>query len=60
MGGGGGITGVDYIGEVAKPDEVTAGYFTGSLSTIKLRRGTLCGSQQIRVYHRRHGVVYPS
>jgi hypothetical protein len=31
MAGGGGITGVDYIGEVAKPDEVTAGYFTGSL-----------------------------
>ena len=31
MGGGGGITGVNYIGEVAKPDGLTAGYFTGSL-----------------------------
>ena len=31
MGGGGGITGVNYIGEVAKPDGLTAGYLTGSL-----------------------------
>jgi tripartite-type tricarboxylate transporter receptor subunit TctC len=31
MGGGGGITGVNYVGEVAKPDGLTAGYFTGSL-----------------------------
>ena len=31
MGGGGGITGVNYIGEVAKADGLTAGYFTGSL-----------------------------
>ncbi len=31
MGGGGGITGVNFIGEVAKPDGFTAGYFTGSL-----------------------------
>ena len=31
MGGGGGITGVNYIGEVAKPDGLTAGYFTGSV-----------------------------
>jgi tripartite-type tricarboxylate transporter receptor subunit TctC len=31
MGGGGGITGVNYLGEVAKPDGLTAGYFTGSL-----------------------------
>lgn len=31
MGGGGGITGVNYLGEVAKPDGLTAGYITGSL-----------------------------
>ncbi|MGH7874996.1 MAG: hypothetical protein ACREQO_22605 [Candidatus Binatia bacterium] len=31
MGGGGGLTAVNYIGEVAKPDGMTAGYFTGSL-----------------------------
>ena len=29
MGGGGGITGVNYIGEVAKPDGLTAGLFHG-------------------------------
>lgn len=31
MGGGGGLIAVNYIGEVAKPDGYTAGYFTGSL-----------------------------
>ena len=31
MGGGGGLTAVNYIGEVAKPDGFTAAYFTGSL-----------------------------
>lgn len=31
MGGGAGITGVNFLGEVAKPDGLTAGYFTGSL-----------------------------
>ena len=31
MGGGGGITATNYIGEVAKPDGYTAAYFTGSL-----------------------------
>jgi tripartite-type tricarboxylate transporter receptor subunit TctC len=31
MGGGGGLTAVNYIGEVAKPDGLTAAYFTGSL-----------------------------
>jgi len=31
MGGGAGIIGVNFIGEVAKPDGFTAGYFTGSL-----------------------------
>src|SRR5262249_22426260 len=30
-GGGGGLTAVNYLGEVAKPDGLTAGYFTGSL-----------------------------
>src|ERR1041384_673375 len=31
MGGGGGLTAVNYIGEVVKPDGLTAAYFTGSL-----------------------------
>src|SRR6266850_1030277 len=31
MGGGGGLTAVNYIGEVAKPDGLTVAYFTGSL-----------------------------
>jgi tripartite-type tricarboxylate transporter receptor subunit TctC len=31
MGGGGGLIGVNYIGEVAKPDGLTAAYFTGAL-----------------------------
>jgi tripartite-type tricarboxylate transporter receptor subunit TctC len=31
MGGGGGLTAVNYMGEVAKPDGFTAAYFTGSL-----------------------------
>src|SRR5262245_62257442 len=31
MGGGGGLTAVNYIGEVAKPDGLTAGYLTGGL-----------------------------
>lgn len=31
MGGGGGLTAVNYIGEVAKADGLTAAYFTGSL-----------------------------
>ena len=31
MGGGGGLIAVNYMGEVAKPDGLTAAYFTGSL-----------------------------
>jgi tripartite-type tricarboxylate transporter receptor subunit TctC len=31
MGGGGGLTAVNYLGEVAKPDGFTAAYFTGAL-----------------------------
>jgi putative tricarboxylic transport membrane protein len=31
MGGGGGLTAANYVGEVAKPDGFTAAYFTGSL-----------------------------
>jgi tripartite-type tricarboxylate transporter receptor subunit TctC len=31
MGGGGGLIAANYIGEVAKPDGLTAAYFTGSL-----------------------------
>jgi tripartite-type tricarboxylate transporter receptor subunit TctC len=31
MGGGGGLTAANYLGEVVKPDGLTAAYFTGSL-----------------------------
>jgi tripartite-type tricarboxylate transporter receptor subunit TctC len=31
MGGGGGVTAINYMGEVAKRDGFSAGYFTGSL-----------------------------
>ncbi|HXG49848.1 MAG TPA: hypothetical protein VNN77_00380 [candidate division Zixibacteria bacterium] len=37
MGGGGGVTAVNYLGEVAKPDGLTAGYFTGSLFHYQIR-----------------------
>ena len=37
MGGGGGITAANFIGEVAKPDGLTAAYFTGSLFHQQLK-----------------------
>lgn len=37
MGGGGGVTAVNFLGEVAKPDGLTAGYFTGSLFHHQLK-----------------------
>lgn len=37
MGGGGGITAANFIGEVAKPDGFTAAYFTGSLFHQQLK-----------------------
>jgi tripartite-type tricarboxylate transporter receptor subunit TctC len=37
MGGAGGITATNYIGEVAKPDGFTAAYFTGSLFHQQLK-----------------------
>jgi tripartite-type tricarboxylate transporter receptor subunit TctC len=37
MGGGGGLTAVNYLGEVVKPDGYTAAYFTGSLFQHQLR-----------------------
>ena len=37
MGGAGGITATNYIGEIAKPDGLTAAYFTGSLFHQQLK-----------------------
>jgi len=37
MSGGGGITAANFIGEVAKPDGLTAAYFTGSLFHQQLK-----------------------
>ena len=40
MAGAGGITATNYLGEVAKPDGLTVGYFTGSLFHFQLKEGT--------------------
>jgi len=41
MGGGGGVTAINYMGEVAKRDGFSAGYFTGSLFHHQTREPTL-------------------
>ena len=41
MGGGGGVTAINYLGEVAKRDGFTAGYFTGSLFHHQVREPAL-------------------
>lgn len=41
MGGGGGLTAANYIGEVAKPDGMTAAYFTGSLFQQQIKDAAL-------------------
>ena len=41
MGGGGGVTAINYIGEVAKRDGITAAYFTGSLFHYQTKEPTL-------------------
>jgi len=41
MGGAGGVTGVNFMGEVAKPDGLTAGYFTGSLFHQQIKEPSL-------------------
>ena len=40
-GGGGGVTAINYIGEVAKRDGLTAAYFTGSLFHHQTKEPTL-------------------
>jgi tripartite-type tricarboxylate transporter receptor subunit TctC len=40
MGGGGGVTATNFLGEVAKPDGLTLGYFTGALFRFQLKEGT--------------------
>jgi tripartite-type tricarboxylate transporter receptor subunit TctC len=40
MGGGGGVSATNYLGEVAKPDGLTVGYFTGALFRFQLKEGT--------------------
>jgi len=41
MGGGGGVTAINYVGEVAKRDGFTAAYFTGSLFHHQTKEPTL-------------------
>ena len=41
MGGGGGLTAVNYIGEAAKADGYTAAYFTGSLFPHQIKDSAL-------------------
>lgn len=41
MAGAGGLIGVNYLGEVAKPDGLTLGYFTGPLFHQQLRNPAL-------------------
>jgi tripartite-type tricarboxylate transporter receptor subunit TctC len=40
MGGGGGVTATNYLGEVSKADGLTLGYFTGALFRFQLKEGT--------------------
>lgn len=40
MGGGGGVSATNYLGEVAKPDGLILGYFTGALFRFQLKEGT--------------------
>ena len=41
MGGGGGLTAVNYVGEVAKADGYTAAYFTGALFQHQIKDAAL-------------------
>ena len=41
MAGAGGVTAVNFMGEVAKPDGLTAGYFTGSLFHQQIKEPSL-------------------
>ena len=41
MAGAGGVTGINFLGEVAKPDGLTIGYFTGPYSHQMMKTPTL-------------------
>ena len=41
MSGGGGVTGINYLGERAKPDGLTLGYFTGPYNHQMMKSSTL-------------------
>jgi len=41
MSGGGGVTGINFLGEVAKPDALTLGYFTGPYNHQMMKSTTL-------------------
>jgi len=61
MGGGGGLTAVNYLGEVAKPDGFTAAYFTGALFQHQIKDPALRVDIGKLDHHRRtrsHGLVY--
>ncbi len=41
MAGAGGVTGINFLGEVAKPDGLTMGYFTGPYNHQMMRKPSL-------------------
>src|SRR4029453_13708283 len=41
MSGAGGVTGINYLGEKAKPDALTLGYFTGPYNHHMMKSSTL-------------------
>lgn len=41
MAGAGGVTGINFLGEVAKPDGLTVGYFTGPYNHYQMRSPSL-------------------
>jgi len=41
MSGGGGVTGINFLGERAKPDALTLGYFTGPYNHQMMKSSTL-------------------
>ena len=63
MGGGGGLTAVNYIGEVAKADGFTGGLlYRRSFSASDQRSRAARRYRQIRLYHRRarrHRLLHP-
>ena len=61
MSGGGGVTGINYLGEVAKHDGLTLGYFTGPYNHQMMKSTTLRVDDESAIYRfgsRRHGMLH--